>query len=178
MKLGKPGELVFPSLKALTIITGGFRKVDLKAIEGAHLPSLERLTIYFGTDRYGCDLAVKDLRTLLASERFPRLARLGLVNAELVDELCKSLHTSSLVAQVDELDLSMGTLSDEGARALATYAGGLAHLKVLDVSRSFLTARGIKMLTQAFPNAKVESRDQRLRGRDDEFSRRYVSISE
>ena len=83
MKLGKPGEFVFPHLKKLSIITGGFSKANLKAIEGAHLPSLESLTLYFGTDRYGCDIKRKDLDKLLASDRFPRLTHLGLVSAAL-----------------------------------------------------------------------------------------------
>jgi Ran GTPase-activating protein (RanGAP) involved in mRNA processing and transport len=87
------------------------------------------------------------------------------------------MHTSSLVAQVKTLDLSMGTLSDAGAHTLATYAGGLQHLEQLDVSSSFLTKRGIGLLKKAFPNTKILAEHQRLReGR--EYEERYVAISE
>jgi photosystem II stability/assembly factor-like uncharacterized protein len=174
MNLGKPGQLVFPHLRELAIVTGGLAKEHLRAIVAAHLPSLESLTLYFGTDRYGCNIKRKDLASLLDSPRFPRLRHLGLVNSEFADELCGVLHLSPLVAQVRELDLSMGTLSDLGVRALATYAKGLAHLEKLDLSQSFVSPSAIKQLAKALPNTEIASERQR----GGEFDRRYVSVSE
>lgn len=173
----KLGTIVLPQLKLLAIITGGFSKANLASIEKALLPSLETLTLTFGAERYGCDVAPKDLRKLLASDRFPRLTRLGLANAGFADELAEMLHTSSLVAQVTALDLSMGTLSDTGAYRIATYAAGYAHLEELDVSDSYLSKRGIALLKKALPNTEIDASNQRLReGR--EFEDRYVAISE
>ena len=174
MNLGKPGQLVFPQLRELAVITGGLSRTSLKAIVGGHLPSLEGLKLYFGTDRYGCDIKRKDVSTLLASDRFPRLQRLGLCNSEIADELCSVLHLSPLIAQVRELDLSMGTLSDAGAAALGTYAKGLAHLDKLDLSRSYLSPSILKQLAKALPNTEINSAGQR----GDQFDRRYVSVSE
>jgi Ran GTPase-activating protein (RanGAP) involved in mRNA processing and transport len=173
----KLGTIVLPKLKLLAIITGGFDKTDLAAIEKALLPSLETLTLTFGADRYGCDVGAKDLRKLLASDRFPRLTRLGLANADFADELAEMLHTSSLVAQVKSLDLSMGTLSDLGAYRIATYAAAYAHLEELDVSDSYLSKRGIALLKKALPNTAIDTSHQRLR-EGNEFEERYVSISE
>jgi photosystem II stability/assembly factor-like uncharacterized protein len=174
MNLGKPGQLVFPHLRQLSVITGGLPRDNLKAIEKAHLPSLESLTLYFGTDNYGCNIKRKDVEPLLASDRFPRLSRLGLCNSELADELCQVLHLSPLVAQVRVLDLSMGTLSDAGANALMTFAKGLAHLETLDVSENYISPAVLKQLAKALPKTKVITGDQR----GDQFERRYVSVSE
>jgi photosystem II stability/assembly factor-like uncharacterized protein len=174
MSFGKPGQLVFPHLRELVVITGGLTRDSLKAIVGAHLPWLEGLELYLGTERYGCNLKRKDVDALLASERFPRLTRLGLVNSEIADELCSVLHLSPLVAQLKELDLSMGTLSDAGASALVTYAKGLAHLEKLDITRSYVSPVMAKQLQKALPKTKVVSD----KPRGDAFDRRYVSVSE
>ena len=174
MNLGKPGQLVFPRLRELTVITGGLSKESLKAIVAAHLPSLETLQLYLGTENYGCNLKRKDVDALLASERLPRLTRLGLVNSELADELCAVLHLSPLVAQVKQLDLSLGTLSDAGVSTLTTYAKGLAHLDKLDLGRSYVSPAVAKQLQKALPNTGVLADYPR----GDQFRERYVSISE
>ena len=174
LNLGKPGQLAFPELRELQVITGGLGRHSLKAIIGGHLPSLESLVLYLGTPSYGCDLERKDVETLLASERFPRLRRLALVNSELADELCSVLHLSPLVAQVTELDLSKGTLSDAGASALVTYAKGLAHLRRLDVGWSYVSPALVKQLGKALPNTEVVGEYPR----GTPFEERYVSIGE
>ncbi len=174
MNLGKPGQLVFPRLRTLRIITGGFSRDQLKAVVNAHLPSLEELTLYFGTENYGCNIKRKDLDALLKSDRFPRLRSLGLCNSEITDELCGVLHLSPLVAQIRELDLSMGTLSDAGVNALATYAKGLAHLDKLDVDRSYISSTAMKQLAKSLPNTEIVSKRQS----ENQFERRYVSVSE
>ncbi len=174
MNLGKPGQLVFPHLTELTVITGGLTKDNLKAIVAGHLPSLQTLTLYLGTNRYGGNLARKDVDALLKSDRFPRLRRLGLANSEIADELCEVLHLSPLVAQLEELDLSHGTLSDLGVTALATYAKAFQHLERLDISESYVSPAVAKVLQKALPNTKIEAGAPR----GDAFERRYVSVSE
>ncbi len=174
MNLGKPGQFVFPHLTDLTVITGGLTKDNLKAIVGGHLPSLETLTLYLGTERYGSNIARKDVDALLKSDRFPRLRRLGLLNSELADELCQVLHLSPLVAQVKELDLSQGTLSDAGVTALATFAKAFQHLEQLDLSESYVSPTAVKLLQKALPKTQIEAGAPR----GDAFERRYVSVSE
>ena len=174
MNFGKPGQLVFPHLRELRVITGGLGKDSLKAILTAQLPSLERLDLYFGSESYGCNITRKDVDALLASDRFPKLTHLGLLNSGIADELCSVLHLSPLVAQVKELDLSLGTLSDAGASTLGTYAKGLAHLEKLDITRSYVSPVMAKQLQKALPKTKVVSD----KPRGDAFDRRYVSVSE
>jgi hypothetical protein len=173
----KLGAVVLPKLRRLSIITGGFNKTNLASIEKALLPSLESLTLTFGAERYGCNIGAKDLRTLLSTDRFPRLVELGLANADFADTLAEMLHTSSLVAQLKKLDLSMGTLSDTGAYRIATYAAAYKHLEVLDVTRSYLSKRGIALLKKALPTTRIDADRQRLRD-GHELDERYVSISE
>ncbi|MGN6109313.1 MAG: WGR domain-containing protein [Kofleriaceae bacterium] len=171
------GWLVLPRLRRLEIVTGGLNREALRSIKRAQLPSLERLSLHLGTARYGCDLARADLEGLLRSDRFPRLRHLGLRNTELADELCQSLHSSPLVAQLEELDLSRGTLSDDGARAIATHAAGLRQLRKLDVSESYLSARGISMLREALPEIELVATAQRLHPRYP-VPERYVVVGE
>jgi hypothetical protein len=170
----KLGRIVLPRLRTLEIETGGLDKATLKSIVNAELPSLETLSLFFGSSNYGCDLTRKDVMALLAVDRFPRLNRLGLCNSELGDELCQHLHLAPLVAQVRELDLSRGTLSDKGARGLATYAAGFAHLDKVDVSNNYLTKDGIRTLEKALPDAHVIAGKQREEGDYD----RYVTLGE
>ena len=174
MSFGKAGQLVLPYLRELMVVTGGLTKDSLKAITGAHLPSLEKLVLYLGTERYGGDIKRKDVDVLLKSDRFPRLTHLGLANSEIADELCQVLHLSPLVAQVKELDLSQGTLSDVGANALVTYAKAFQHLAILDISESYVSPATAKLLQKALPKTKVNANAPR----GDAFERRYVSISE
>jgi len=173
----KLGRLVLPKLRSLEIFTGGLTKDNLRSVEKSTLPALERLTLYFGQERYGCDIARKDLAPLLHSDRFPRLRHLGLVNTGFADELVGHLHRVPLVAQVESLALGLGTLSDAGARTLATYARGFAHLRELDLGRSYLTPAGIKILKKALPGVKLDTSRQRYR-EGDEYRERYTAIGE
>jgi predicted DNA-binding WGR domain protein len=43
-------------------------------------------------------------------------------------------------------DLSLGTMTDEGARALAAAKASLQHLEVLDLHHNYLTKDGIKLV--------------------------------
>ncbi|HEY0254151.1 MAG TPA: hypothetical protein VGC41_21630, partial [Kofleriaceae bacterium] len=173
----KLGRIVLPKLVSLTIMTGGFDKDNLQSIEKAVMPKLERLNLWFGRDRYGSDVQLKDLTKLLHSDRFPRLKHLGIINFSFTDELCAKLHESPLVAQVTSLDLSNGTLSDAGVRSLATFARGLAHLEALDVHGSYLSPSGIKLLKKSLPGVKIEIKRQRY---DDanETQHRYAALGE
>ncbi|MGC4120656.1 MAG: hypothetical protein QM765_39985 [Myxococcales bacterium] len=69
----------------------------------------------------------------------------------------------------------MGTLDDDGARALAAQARRLPKLQRLDVSRNFLGPLGIAALQRAFPS--VNARDQKV-DFDGDPARRYVSAWE
>ncbi len=168
------GELVLPRLRELTTITGGMSSDAVASIARGRCPSLERLSLQFGRPSYGCDVALDDLQPILEGGALPRLVHLGLTNCELTDGLCARLPRAPILPQLRELDLSLGTLSDEGARILAAHRAALAHLELLDVRDNFLTDRGAKLLEGLC--GRVEIGPQRDDGGDP--SNRYASAVE
>ncbi|MBN8232416.1 WGR domain-containing protein [Corallococcus macrosporus] len=142
------GKIDLPELRSFTVETGGLHLGAVKDIVKAKWPKLESLEIWFGQENYGAGGGVKDLKPLLDAEGVPALRKLGLRNAEFTDDLCAALPKSKILAQLQELDLSMGTMSDEGARTLAENAKAFGHLKSLDVTQNFLTKEGQKAVAK------------------------------
>ena len=81
------------------------------------LAGIEHLELYLGTDDYGWDGSIDDVLPLLADDRFPRLKYLGLRDSEIADGVAQAVAKSPLLEKLDVLDLSLGTLGDEGAAA-------------------------------------------------------------
>jgi uncharacterized protein (TIGR02996 family) len=155
------GAIELPELRELTTITGGLGSDSVRAIAGASWPRLERLALQIGRVGEGATGDAGDLAPLLEARAVPRLRHLGIMNCELTDELCDRLPGSKVLPQLTGLDLSMGTMSDAGAELLVAQRSALAHLELLDVSDNYLSARGIALLEEAFPESLVvgEQRD-------------------
>jgi hypothetical protein len=110
----------------------------VRAVGDCDLPALTHLELWLGTDNYGGDATVEDLRPILAGTRFPRLTTLGLRDAEIADQVAAALASAPVVARLEVLDLSLGLLSDTGASAL--LAGQpLTHLRHLDLHHHFIS---------------------------------------
>jgi hypothetical protein len=116
---------------------------------------LERLTLWTGTAanrRPGlplCEPAPLDaVISLLHRQPFPSLRHIGIMNCAWVDELCRLLPRSPLIAQLESLDLSLGAMTDEGAHALASAANRLKHLR-LNLDANCLTPDGCQRLARA-----------------------------
>ncbi|RKG79015.1 WGR domain-containing protein [Corallococcus terminator] len=167
------GKIDLPELRSFTVETGGLPLKAVKSIVKAQWPKLEALEIWFGSDNYGAGGGVKDIQPLLDGEGVPNLRKLGLRNSDFTDALCEVLPKARVVAQLQELDLSMGTMTDAGAETLASNAKAFQHLKTLDVSNNFLTQAGQKRVATAAPSV--------IRGNQrepyDEDSR-YVAVGE
>jgi hypothetical protein len=136
-------DLVFPpakheNLRSLTIETGGLPVEVVRGVLDSELPMLERLDLWLGVSWYGGDADVADLAPLLSGTRFPLLRHLGLRNSELQNEIAAAIASAPVVARLRTLDLSCGTLGDEGAAALLE-GQPLTHLDVLDLHHHFLT---------------------------------------
>ncbi|WNZ64911.1 TIGR02996 domain-containing protein [Myxococcus sp. MxC21-1] len=166
------GDIDLPELRAFTAESGGLPLAAVKSIANAKWPKLERLEIWFGSDNYGAGGGVEDLQPILDGKGLPNLQRLGLRNSEFTDELCTALPTAKVLPRLETLDLSMGVMSDEGARALAGHAATFSHLKRLDVTDNMLTDEGQTLLSKALPNVSA--------GHQREFDEdyRYASVSE
>jgi uncharacterized protein (TIGR02996 family) len=167
--------LALPALAELVVETCALSQQRCRDLLAADLPNLARLELWFGGTEYpGDPPALADLEPLLATTAFPQLRHLALRNATLADDFARTVPTSAIARSLESFDLSMGTLGDDAAVALAGMADALPALRTLDVHDNFLTERGIAALTAAFPFATVVTGEQKTADGD----YRYVSVAE
>lgn len=174
IRLGKQVEL--PRLRVLELRTGGLHKEAARAIAASRLPALETLLVWFGDRDYGSTAKLADIAPLLDSKGFPHLRQLSLANSEFGNELAAAMLTSKLLKQLHTLDLSMGSLNDDGAKVLADGKKALAHLDVLDLSDNYLSPAGVKLVKGLAKQVLVG--DQREVYDWDETNRHYAAIGE
>ncbi|MFD3731939.1 STM4015 family protein [Streptomyces sp. NPDC058632] len=178
--LGFPA-LRHEALRSLTMETGGLPVEVVRGVGASELPALEHLDLWLGTSWYGADSEAADLEPILSGDRFPRLRHLALRNSEIQDEVAAAVASAPVVARLEVLDLSMGTLSDDGAVALL---GGqpLTHLKKLDLHHNYLSEPLRQRLSETFAAAGVEvdldPDDAEADEDDDGTVHRYVSVGE
>ncbi|MFD4779024.1 STM4015 family protein [Streptomyces sp. NPDC058427] len=186
VELGVRGgtDLVFPPvrherLRSLTIETGGLPVQVVRGVLDSELPALERLDLWLGVSAYGGDTDVADLAPLLAGTRFPALHHLGLRNSEVQNEIAAAVASAPLVARLRTLDLSCGTLGDEGAAALLE-GQPLTHLEVLDLHHHFLTEPVERRVAEALEQhgVRVDLSDRCKPWDDRGAAGRYVTVSE
>jgi len=162
-----------PALERLEVRTGGLPRAAARAIATARLPRLAYLDVWYGDSGYGAEATLDDVGPLLARRDLPALRHLGLRNCEFSDAIVDALPRSALLPQLETLDLSLGTLSDAGARALLAHADAFRHLTRIDVSRSWLGSDAITALRAIGPTIVAD--EQRADGTDDA---RYVAVGE
>lgn len=166
-------NLSHEQLSSLSVQSGGLNPKALSDILSASLPSLTELTLWLGDKDYGGRTSIKDLEPLLSGHLFPRLKHLGLCNSQYSDVIAKAIATSPLLSTIKTLDLSMGTLTDEGARALL-QSPWLEGLEFINLRHHYLSNAFIKKV-KAKLGDKVDITNQiKL----DDAERRYVECSE
>ncbi len=166
-----------PRARAFRVQTGGLLADNVAEIARARWPALEVLELWFGDAGYDGDATIEEVAPLLAAGRLPRLTDLGLMNAEFTDDLCRVLVDAPLASQLIRLDLSLGTMGDDGAAVIA--GAGRARfpaLRELDVRQNYLTEDGVRLLQAAFPGVSLLAADQEEDEEDPED--RYVSVGE
>lgn len=131
--------LVHPTLETLLIESGGLPGAALRALGRAELPSLTHMRVWLGRRYYGGTGSARMLLPLLSGQGVPRLRHLGLMNGEIQDELAAALAKSRLLAQLEVIDLSMGTLGDAGGQAILDAAARFAHLRRLELDHNYLS---------------------------------------
>jgi uncharacterized protein (TIGR02996 family) len=171
------GKINLPKARSFSVRTGGLSSKNFQAIASAKWPSLEKLEVWFGTDRYGGSTSVKAVAKFLDGASIPKVTDLGLMNSELIDDLCKLLPKSKIAKRIVRLDLSMGIMTDAGAEALAANPKAFPKLQELNVDDNYLTAAGIKLLKKLAKNVSASSQDTPDDYGDDEVYR-YVSVGE
>jgi hypothetical protein len=132
------GTVQMPGLQRLSLENGGLNGEVVRQVARAEWPNLEYLDLYLGTEEYGASSAPEDLAPFLSPERFPKLRHLGLKNSDYQDQIAQMFAEAPILDQLDTLDLSMGTLSDEGGAALLSSVR-VKGLKRLDLSHHFLS---------------------------------------
>ncbi|WP_032772366.1 STM4015 family protein [Streptomyces sp. NRRL F-2202] len=166
------------ALKSLRFESGGLPGELVRAVAASELPALERLDLWFGSSWYGGDATVEDVRPVLAGGLFPRLRHLGLQNSEIQDEIAAAVGSAPVIAQLDSLALSMGTLSDTGGEALLN-GQPLNHLTLLDLRHHYLTEPMVERIRAACAPAVVEADEaEEDYGDPDDEPERYVAVSE
>ncbi|MFB7501037.1 STM4015 family protein [Streptomyces sp. NPDC056161] len=157
---GEDLRLRFPALRhdalrRLVVQSSGLPADAVRGVGASSLPALEHLELWLGDEEYGADCEVADLEPILSGARLPRLRHLALRNSAIQDEVAAAVATAPVVDRLDVLDLSLGTLGDDGARALL---GGrpLTHLKKLDLHYNFLSEPARERIRRALAPAGVE----------------------
>lgn len=160
------------SLRGLILETGGMDASVVRSLGTAKFPHLEHLELWLGEEEYGASCSVEDLRPILLGEAFPNLKYLGLRNSEMTDELAQALLDSLLVQKIETLDLSLGTLSDQGAEALLQLKS--PTLKRLNLHYHYLSDDMVKRLAGLAFQVDT-SGDNHPDVREDD---RYVAVGE
>ncbi len=128
-----------PKLKKLVLQPGAMTKEMLDGLLASEFPELEELELWLGDDERGGDLTTDDVRELLMGNPFPKLKKLGLMNSGIVNEIAKDIGSSAIIDQIEELDLSMGTLQDDGALALLA-SDKVKSLKSLNLRHHYISS--------------------------------------
>lgn len=158
-------------LRELTIECGGLPRDVLQALAQSSFPAIETLELWLGTDEYGFDGTLDDVRRAVDQLRTPGLRTLGLRDSEIADEVAQWLAGQPWIAQLQALDLSLGTIGDVGAQALlaSPHARGLARL---DLSHHYISKPLQQQLRAAIPGVVLDDEQ------DDDEDGRYVAVGE
>lgn len=165
------GKLHHQNLETLIIETGGLDQLVVQEVASAQLPNLKHLELWLGDTGYGATWESDDLKPILSGNSFPKLEYLGLKNSEAQDDVAKMVAASPLLARIKVLDLSMGTISDEGVEALLSN-DAIKKLKKLDIHHNFCSNEMIDRITNLGIDVDVSDCE------GDETEDRYVVVGE
>lgn len=163
-------------LRSLVIESGGLRSNVVQDVLSSHLPALEHLELWLGTENYGASTRIEDLAPLFTGQLFPNLRYLGLRDSDLSDEIAQEIAKSPLLERIEVLDLSLGILSDKGARALL-QSPALRRLKKLDIHHHYCPDEVIQQL-QGLGIAVDVGGQEEAEDEDYRFEGRYVAVGE
>lgn len=168
------GKIRHEKLTRLVVETGGMPAAVAREALDASAP-LSHLELWLGVDDYGLTTGMNDLEPLFAGALFPGLDTLGLRNCLFADEIAVRLATSPVLERISHLDLSLGTLRDEGAEALIA-SNKLGHLKSLDIHHHFVSDEVVARLSAATPNLIADDKQNSDNWDGEDYY--YVSVSE
>lgn len=168
-------------LTSLVVQTGGLSASTIVDILDANLPELTNLELWLGDSNYGATGTAEHFKALFAGKLFPKLTRLALKNAEITDDLAIAFAKSPLLAsgRIRSLDLSMGTLTDRGLKALLN-SPHLQNLNNLIIEHHFCSDQMVKEMKTKCSSSSVFASifDKQAPESYDNKEYYYVSVSE
>ena len=165
------------ALRRLTVQSGGLPGRLCREIASSGLPALEHLELWLGVRDFRGDAVPADLEPVLSGTAFPNLVHLGLRDAEDTDAWVEALAEVPVTKELRTLDLSLGTLTDHGARVLLgtpVFRG----LDRLDLHHHFVSADLCERLRREFSAAGVEIDVSEPRERRDWGDGTYPAVTE
>lgn len=171
-------QRAYPELRELTFQSGGLPPAVVRAVAASEFPELTDLELYLGDAEYFGGSEPTDLAGILEGTTFPKLRYLGLRDAENADDIAAAVAHAPIVSRLEVLDLSLGTLGDEGAAAL--LAGQpLTYLKKLDLHHHFISEPMQERLREALPGVDLDlSRHEEPDEWDEGQENRFVAVAE
>jgi hypothetical protein len=166
------GKIEHSNLKTLIIETGGMPPNVVTEVSNAHLPNLQRLDLWLGSDNYGFDSTIDDFASIISGKSFPNLVHLGLMNSEMQNEIAIAIAQSPILDQLGELDMSMGNMDDKGGEAILN-SEGMKKLKSINLRHHYLSNDMMSKLSERFPDINLGEQEQA-----DEDDDRYIEVSE
>lgn len=153
-------------LRMLRVESGGLSGEFVRGLARCGFPALEHLELWLGVDEYGGDYSAEDLGPILTGDGLPALRHLGLQDSDRQNDVATAVATAPIVARLDSLALSLGTLTDEGGEALLS-GQPLSHLRRLDLHHHYLSDAMTARLRAALPAVDLDL-DEQLDPEEDE----------
>lgn len=148
-----------PGLKRLYIETGGMPATVLRDLACCRFPQLQHLELWLGEESYGWNGSVDDILPVIDPGVFPELKSLALKNSEIQNEIAELMAKAPIVKTLEYLDLSDGTMTDEGAEKLLA-SDLIRGLTGLDLHRNFLTEATTARLKTLCPKVDVSAQEE------------------
>ena len=170
------GDIQHENLKSLEIICGGLPKEVIVGIGEAKLPALESLKLYIGVEDYGFDGNIEDIANMLMNSDFPNLKTLGIKDSEIQDDVAKVVTKSKYMSQIEVLDLSLGTLTDEGGQVLLDTLPDYENIKEVNLEYHYMSEDMMAKLKALSADVDVSEKQE-----DDEYDGeiyRYPMLTE
>jgi len=149
----KLGPISLAKLERFTTITGGLDAESVEHVARAAWPALRMLSLQIGLAHQGGAIDVRCLEPLLTGST-PQLTCFGILNCGFTEELVERLVASPLLDQLSALDLSMGTLGDDGVAMLCAHAARLRRITI-NVDDNYVTPAGCDRMRATFPTAII-----------------------
>lgn len=165
------GTMRLPKLRSLVVETGGLNAQVVHEVSKSDLPALQHLELWLGTDNYGGTVTVDDLEPILSGSLFPNLKYLGLRDSDIADAVAAALATAPIVERIEILDISQGTLGDEGMEALLASTA-ITRLKKLDIHHHYCSEEMVTRVEALGIEVDVSEREL-----EDKYGR-YVAVGE